>query len=89
MGKFTDELYDDFYGRQYAGEIRHAAEEKAKREKKQNILTNDKLTDMEKLRRVFDISKDSLKEYDSQLYYAILAVLDKDKTPDASGYFNT
>lgn len=59
------------------------------REKKQNILVNDKFTDMEKLRKVFDISKDSLKEYDSQLYYAILAVLDKDKKPDASGYFNT
>ena len=59
------------------------------REMKQNILANDKLTDMEKLRKVFDISKDSLKEYDSQLYYAILGVLDKEKTPDASGYFNT
>lgn len=59
------------------------------REKKQNILANNKLTDMEKLRKVFDISKDSLKEYDWQLYYAILAVLDNEKKPDASGYFNT
>lgn len=58
------------------------------REKKQNIMANNKLTDMEKLKKVFDISKDSLKEYDSQLYYAILAVLDKKKKPDASGYFN-
>lgn len=57
-------------------------------EKKQSIMTNSKLTDMEKLKMVFDISKDSLKEYDSQLYYAILAVLDKEKKPDASGYFN-
>lgn len=56
------------------------------REKKQNILANNKLTDMEKLKKVFDISKDYLKEYDSQLYYAILAVLDKEKKPDASGY---
>ena len=59
------------------------------REKKQIILTNRKLTDMEKLMKIFDISKDSLKEYDSQLYYAILAVLDKEKKPDTSGYFNT
>lgn len=59
------------------------------REKKQIILTNRKLTDMEKLKKIFDISKDSLKEYDSQLYYAILAVLDKEKKPDTSGYFNT
>lgn len=58
-------------------------------EKKRSILANSKLTDMEKLRKVFDISKDSLKEYDSQLYYAILAVLDGEKKPDASGYFNT
>ena len=59
------------------------------REKKQSILANSKLTDIEKLRRIFDVSKDSLKEYDSQLYYAILAVLDGEKKPDASGYFNT
>lgn len=59
------------------------------REKKQSILASSKLTDMEKLRKVFDISKNSLKEYDSQLYYAILAVLDGVKEPDASGYFNT
>ena len=59
------------------------------REKKQIILTNRKLTDLEKLKKIFDISKDSLKEYDSQLYNAILAVLDKEKKPDTSGYFNT
>ena len=56
---------------------------------KQIILANNKLTDMEKLKRIFDISKDSLKEYDSELYYAILAILDKEKKPDASGYFST
>ena len=59
------------------------------REKKQSILANNNLTDMEKLSKVFNISKDSLREYDSQLYYAILAVLDKEKKPDANGYFNT
>lgn len=57
------------------------------REKKQSILMDSTLTDMEKLKKVFDISKDSLREYDSQLYYAILAVLDKEKSLDASGYF--
>jgi len=59
------------------------------REKKQNIMSDNKLTDMEKLSKVFDLSKDYLKEYDSQLYYAILAVLDNEKKPDVSGYFNT
>ena len=58
------------------------------REMKQTILSNNKLTDMEKLRLVFNISKESLKEFDTELYYAILAVLDQEKKPDASGYFN-
>ena len=49
------------------------------REKKQEILANSKLSDMEKLKKVFDLSKESLKENDSQLYYAILAVLDNEK----------
>lgn len=49
------------------------------REIKQEILANRKLSDMEKLRKVFDISKESLKQNDSQLYYAILAVLDNEK----------
>lgn len=56
---------------------------------KNQILASSKLTDMEKLSKVFDLSKDSLKKQDPQLYYAILAVLDKEKKPDASGYFNT
>ena len=59
------------------------------REKKSRILWDKDLTDMEKLQEVFDISKNSLREYDVYLYYAILAVLDKEKKPDASGYFNT
>ena len=49
------------------------------REIKQGILSNSNLSDMEKLRKVFDISKESLKQNDSQLYYAILAVLDNEK----------
>lgn len=48
----------------------------ADRQKKSLILWDEDLSDMEKLREIFDISKDSLKEYDPYLYYAILAVLD-------------
>jgi hypothetical protein len=59
------------------------------REKKSRILWDNDLTDMEKLKDIFDISKDYLKETDVYLYYAILAVLDNEKKPDASGYFNT
>ena len=59
------------------------------REKKSRILWDNDLTDMEKLKDIFDISKNSLKETDAYLYYAILAVLDNEKKPDASGYFNT
>lgn len=57
-------------------------------ETKQKILNSIEMSDMEKLRAIFDISKDSLKKNDPFLYYAILAVLDKEKKPDASGYFN-
>lgn len=53
------------------------------------IMTNDKLTDTEKLQKVFDLDKENLKKQFPQLYYAILAVLDGEKKPDASGYFNT
>ena len=55
---------------------------------KDMIMANAKLTDMEKLQKVFDIDKENLKKQFPQLYYAILAVLDKEKKIDASGYFN-
>ena len=55
---------------------------------KDMIMANDKLTDMEKLQKVFDIDKENLKKQFPQLYYAILAVLDKEKKIDASGYFD-
>jgi hypothetical protein len=55
---------------------------------KDMIMANAKLTDMEKLQTVFDIDKENLKKQFPQLYYAILAVLDKEKKIDASGYFN-
>jgi hypothetical protein len=51
------------------------------------ILSNPKLTDMEKLQLMFDIDKEWLRKHNSALYYCILAVLDKEKKPDPSGYF--
>ena len=47
--------------------------------RKQLILKQTSISDIEKLTQVFDLSKDTLKENDSQLYYAILAVLDNEK----------
>ena len=55
---------------------------------KDMIMANAKLTDMEKLQKVFDIDKENLKKQFPQLYYAILAVLDKEKKIGANGYFN-
>ena len=55
---------------------------------KNSIMANGKLTDMEKLKQIFNIDKENLKKQYPQLYYAILAVLDKEKKIDASGYFN-
>lgn len=54
---------------------------------KDRIIASAKLSDMEKLKQIFDIDKAKLKKDFPQLYYAILAVLDKEKEPDASGYF--
>jgi hypothetical protein len=55
---------------------------------KDRIMSNAKMSDMEKLKQIFDIDKEKLKKDFPQLYYAILAVLDKEKKMDASGYFN-
>lgn len=55
---------------------------------KDKIMASAKLTDMEKLKQIFDIDKENLKKQFPELYYAILAVLDKEKKIDASGYFN-
>ncbi len=46
---------------------------------KETIMANQSLSDMEKLKYVFDISKEELKANDPQLYYAILAVMDATK----------
>ena len=57
---------------------------------KDAVLSDGNLTDIEKLSLIFSVSKESLKTSDVQLYYAILAVLDKNKKivipPD---YFNS
>lgn len=54
----------------------------------QNAVMCSNMTDMEKLSEIFNIDKEEVKEQFPQLYYAILAVLDKEKKPDPSGYFN-
>lgn len=50
-------------------------------EMKDAVLCDSRLSDMEKLSLVFSVSKESLKSRDASLYYAILAVLDKAKSP--------
>lgn len=55
---------------------------------KNMIMANAKMSDMEKLNEIFAIDKSELKEQFPHLYYAILAVLDKEKKNDAGGYFN-
>lgn len=58
-----------------------------KEELKDMIMSDAKLSDMEKLRDIFSIDKEELKKKFPQIYYAILAILDKEKKPDASSYF--
>jgi hypothetical protein len=49
------------------------------RHMKETIMSDESLSDMEKLKYVFRASKEELKANDPQLYYAILAVLDAAK----------
>ena len=58
-----------------------------KEELKYMIMSDAKMSDMEKLHDIFSLDKEELKKKFPQLYYAILAVLDKEKKPDASSYF--
>lgn len=51
------------------------------------IMASAKLSDMEKLKLIFDMDKERLQLHFPSLYYTILAVLDEHKKPDASGYF--
>lgn len=53
------------------------------------IMSCGAMTDMEKLRGVFSLNKEDVKKRFPQLYYAILAVLDSEKKPDANNYFKT
>lgn len=55
---------------------------------KEGVMCDDALSDMEKLQKIFDVSKDKLKANDPQLYYAILAVLDANKKPSPETYFD-
>ena len=55
---------------------------------KQLILSDTEMSDLEKLHDIFAVDREELKKKFPQLYYTILAVLDKEKKPDPSGYFN-
>ena len=55
---------------------------------KDAILKDKTMSDMEKLDTIFECDKQDLKETNPQLYYAILAMLDSNKKPDATSYFN-
>ena len=56
---------------------------------KDKIMASAKLTDMEKMKQIFDIDKENLKKQFPELYYTILAVLDKEKKIDTNEYFNS
>ena len=56
---------------------------------KNAVMCNATMTDMEKLNEIFNINKEDVKKQFPQLYYAILAVLDKEKKPCVSEYWNT
>ena len=58
-----------------------------KEDLKHMIMSDAKMSDMKKLHDIFSIDKEKLKKQFPQLYYSILAVLDKEKKPDASSYF--
>lgn len=58
-----------------------------KRDLKDAVMRDAAMTDMEKLENIFAVSKEDLKKYDVQLYYAILAVLDGIKKPNTTSYF--
>lgn len=56
---------------------------------KNAVMCSATMTDMEKLNEIFNINKDDVKKQFPQLYYAILAVLDKEKKPCSNEYWNT
>ena len=48
---------------------------------KSTLLSRANMTDMEKLREIFYVDSEKVKKQFPELYYAILAVLDKEKKP--------
>ena len=54
---------------------------------KQQVLANPDLNDIQKLKRIFDVSKDDLKKHNVYLYYAILGVLHSEKCMKCAGLF--
>lgn len=53
---------------------------------KQSILASN-LNDMQKLKCIFDLSKEDLKKHNPQLYYAILGVIHSTKCMKCAGLF--
>lgn len=68
--------YCSYYETQSNAEV---TQMKTIEQRKEEIMRNGTLSDIQKLQNVFDISKDQLKRNDPQLYYAILGVLDHAK----------
>lgn len=54
---------------------------------KLKVMANPKLNDIQKLKYIFDISKEELKKRDPQLYYAILGVVHSAKCMKCAGLF--
>ena len=52
------------------------------------VMRNSTMTDMEKLCDVFSVDKEKVKKQFPQLYYAILAVIDNEKKPMPTSYFD-
>ena len=54
---------------------------------KEAILANTRLSDIAKLKYIFDLSKENLKKCDPQLYYAILGVIHSAKCMKCAGIY--
>lgn len=52
------------------------------------VLSNGTMSDIEKLKNIFELRKNDIRNYDVNLYYAILGVLDSNKKPDPGNYFD-
>lgn len=56
---------------------------------KDAALANHRLSDMAKLKYIFDLSKEDIKKHNPQLYYAILGVVHSAKCMKCAGLFPT